>query len=316
MSAGGEQFPQQDGRSHPDSKGEKCVCLHVLVCAQLSACACMCVFVCACELVRWCPKWNSHSSLSHNFVAALFAECLRGFPAALPRDDYKDKKCLPSGDYLFPDLTIQCSGKVTDFRFAVYFTPGVLYNPTLSIRFAFYTQSGPLYKPLSESDYYRIIHLHLVEVSQSILDLMADVNGKYYVSNPLVTPLRTDLTAPLPVIPGSILGITVPPNDGVSIVAQNESRNQTLMIKNCNNSLCETSPVEGVLPMVQLEFTAESKKTIEPTCECVYNWCVCVSVCVCVCVYKCCACVCVHVWGAFVCVCVCVCVCACACVCV
>ena len=106
-------------------------------------------------------------------------------------------------------------------------------------------------------------------MSQLIPDLMADVNGKYYVSNPLVITLTTVLTIPLPVIPGSILGITVPPNDGVSIVAQDKPRGQTLMIKNCNKSLCETSSVPGVFPMVQLEFTPEGKKTIEPTCECV-----------------------------------------------
>ena len=147
----------------------------------------------------------------------------------------------------------------------------MLYNSTLSIRFAFYTQSGDQYKPLSESGYDRsmTLVLKLVELAQLYKDLMADVNGKYYVSNPLMVTLKSVRNSPLPVIPGSILGITVPPNDGVSIVAQDKPRGQTLMIKNCNKSLCETSSVPGVFPMVQLEFTAEGKKTIEPTCECV-----------------------------------------------
>ena len=35
MSADSKQVPKQDGPPHPDSKGEKCVCLHVFVCAQL-----------------------------------------------------------------------------------------------------------------------------------------------------------------------------------------------------------------------------------------------------------------------------------------
>ena len=192
---------------------------------------------------------------------------MRGFPAALPRDDSKVKKSLPSGDYLFPEFTIQCSGNVTAVHFASYFKPGVLYNSILSIRYAFYTQSGDQYKPLYESGYDRSAALSLVDLSQLYQDPMADVNGKYYVSNPIVRTLTLVLDTPLPVIPGSILGITVPPNDGVSIVAQDESRSQTLMIKYCNKNLCETSPVPGVLPMVQLEFTAEGKKTIEPTCE-------------------------------------------------
>ena len=191
---------------------------------------------------------------------------MRGFPAALPRDDYKYKKTLPSGDYLFPDFTIQCSGKVTAVHFASYFKPGVLYNHTLLIRFAFYTQSGDQYKPLYESGYDRSTALSLVDLSQLHQDIM-NISGKYNVSNPIVRTLTFVPDIPLPVIPRSILGITVPPNDGVSIVAQDESRSQTLMIKNCNNSLCETFPVQGVLPMVQLEFTAEGKKTIEPTCE-------------------------------------------------
>ena len=258
----------------------------------------------------------------------MFAEYLRGFPAALPPDDYKYKKTLPSGDYLFPDLTIQCSGKVTAYHFAGYFTPGVLYNPILSIRFAFYTLSGDKYKPLYESGYDRSPVLGLVDLSQKYPRLQADVTGKYHVSNPYTLKLISVLPTPLPVIPGSILGITVPPNDGISIVAQNESSSQTLMIKNCNKSLCETSSVQGVLPMVQLEFTAEGKKTIEPTCECVQVVCVCVCVCarvrvhvcVCMCVCMCvcvCARVCVHVCVCVrVCVCVCVCVCACVCVCV
>ena len=204
---------------------------------------------------------------------------MRGFPAALPRDDYRYKQSLPSGDYLFPDYTIQCSGNVTNFRFAGYLTPGVLYNSTLSIRFTFYTQSGDQYKPLYESGHDRsiVLFLRLVELAQLYKDLMADVNGKYYVSNPLMATMNSVRNSPLPVIPGSTLGIIVPPNDGVSIVAQDEPRSQTLMIKNCNSSLCETSPVPGVFPMVLLEFTAEGKKTIEPTCECVYKWCVCVS---------------------------------------
>ena len=202
---------------------------------------------------------------------------MRGFSAALPPDDFEYKESLPSGDYLFPDLTIQCSGNVTAVHFASYFKPGVLYNRILSIRYAFYTQSGDQYKPLYESGYDGSLVLDLVDLLQKYPRLQVDVNGRYYVSNPLVTTLTTDLKTPLPVIPGSILGITVPPNDGVSIVAQNESSSQTLMIKNCNKSLCETSSVQGVLPMVQVGFTAEGKKTIEPTCECVYKWCVCVS---------------------------------------
>ena len=146
------------------------------------------------------------------------------------------------------------------------------------MRYAFYTQSGDQYKPLSESVNDISLVSSLEDDSQKNLRLMADVDGKYYVSNPLVTTLTAVLNPPLPVIPGSILGITVPPNIGVSIVAQDEPRSQTLMIKNCNNSLCETSPVPGVFPMVQLEFTAVGKKTIEPTCECVFKWCVCVCV--------------------------------------
>ena len=281
------------------------------------------------ELVQWCPKWTSHSSrshhVSHNFVAAIFTECLHGFPAALPPDDYKDKKSLPSGDYLFPDFTIQCSGKVTAVRSAGYFTPGVLYNRILSIRYAFYTQSRPQYKPLYESGYDRSLVLSLVDLSQLYPRLMADGHGRFYVSNPYTLELISVLKTPLPVIPGSILGITVPPNDGVSIVAQNESSSQTLMIKNCNKSLCETSSVPGVLPMVQLEFTAEGKKTMEPTCECTSGVCVCVCVCVraCACVrarVHVCVCMCVRVrvrarararvcTRVHVCACVCVCVC-------
>ena len=148
------------------------------------------------------------------------------------------------------------------------------------MRYAFYTQSGDQYKPLSESVNDISLVSSLEDDSQKNLRLMADVDGKYYVSNPLVRPLTAVLNPPLPVIPGFILGITVPPNIGVSIVAQNEPRSQTLMIKNCNKSLCETFPVQGVFPMVQLEFTAVGKKNIEPTCECVFNWCVCVCVCV------------------------------------
>ena len=203
---------------------------------------------------------------------------MRGFSAALPPDDFEYKESLPSGDYLFPDLTIQCSGNVTAVRFAGYFKPGVLYNHILSMRYAFYTQSGDKYKPLSESVNDISLVLSLEDDSQKYLRLMADVNGKYYVSNPFVTTLTAVLNPPLPVIPGSILGITVPPNNGVSIVAQNETRSQTLRIKDCNNSLCETFPVQGVLPIVQLEFAAEGKKTIEPTCECVFKGCVCVCV--------------------------------------
>ena len=243
----------------------------------------------------------------------MYAGCLRGFPAAPPTDDYENKKSLPSGNYLFPDITIQCPGKVKAIRSAGYFTPGVFYKHILSIRFAFYTQSGDQYKPLYESGYDRSLVLGLANLSLLHPDLMADDHGKYYVSNPLVTTVTSVLKTPLPVSPGSILGITVPPNNGVRIVAQDEPRSRTLRIKNCNKSLCETSPVEGVLPMVQLKFTAEGKKTIEPTCTCVCVCacaCVCAHVCVCVCVCAC-ACVC-----AYVCACVCMCVlCACVCVC-
>ena len=58
MPAGGKQVPQQDGRSHPDSKGEKCVCLHVFVCAQLClrvhvyVCVHVCMYVCVCVRVN------------------------------------------------------------------------------------------------------------------------------------------------------------------------------------------------------------------------------------------------------------------------
>ena len=193
----------------------------------------------------------------------MFAECLRGFPAVLPQDDYRYKKSLPSGDYLFPDFTIQCSGNVTAVRSAVYFKPGVLYNRIMSMRYAFYAQSGPQYKQYNE----RSGVLSLEDLSQKYLRLMADVNGKYYVLDPLVIIVPHVLDPPLPVIPGSILGITVPPNISVSIVAQDEPRSRTLRIEDCNNSLCETLPVPGVFPMVQLKFTAEGKKTIEPTCE-------------------------------------------------
>ena len=48
-SAGGKQVPQQDGQSHPDSKGEKCVS-HVFVCAQL------CLRAHVCEYVRVCVR--------------------------------------------------------------------------------------------------------------------------------------------------------------------------------------------------------------------------------------------------------------------
>ena len=48
MSADDKQVPKQDGRSHPDSKGEKCVCLHVFVrvCMRTLVSACVCVCVC------------------------------------------------------------------------------------------------------------------------------------------------------------------------------------------------------------------------------------------------------------------------------
>ena len=42
MSADDEQFPKQDGPSHPDSKSEICVCLHVLY-AHSCVCVCVCV---------------------------------------------------------------------------------------------------------------------------------------------------------------------------------------------------------------------------------------------------------------------------------
>ena len=54
-SAGGKQVPKQDGRSHPGSKGEKCVCLHVFVCAHmyvLYMCVHVCMYVCVCVRVN------------------------------------------------------------------------------------------------------------------------------------------------------------------------------------------------------------------------------------------------------------------------
>ena len=51
MSAVGKQVPQQDGQSHPDSKGEQCVSLHVFVFAQLCLRVHVCVCVRACGLV-------------------------------------------------------------------------------------------------------------------------------------------------------------------------------------------------------------------------------------------------------------------------
>ena len=57
MSADGKQVQKQDGRSHPDSKGEKCVCLHVLV-RNLCVCLCVCVCVCVCACVRACAVFS------------------------------------------------------------------------------------------------------------------------------------------------------------------------------------------------------------------------------------------------------------------
>ena len=69
MLADGKPVQKQDGPSHPDSKGEKCVCLHVLVCnlcvrvcvyvlrARVTHVLCvshMCVCVCVCVCVRAC----------------------------------------------------------------------------------------------------------------------------------------------------------------------------------------------------------------------------------------------------------------------
>ena len=131
------------------------------------------------NLVPWCPKWISHSSLSHcvshHFVAAIFAEYLRGFQAALPPDDYKYKKTLPSGDYLFPDFTIQCSGKVTVVHFVGYFTPGVLYNDIISMQLAFYTQSGSQYNHVLEIGNYLLLSLE--PLSQLYPRLKADDHG-------------------------------------------------------------------------------------------------------------------------------------------
>ena len=43
--AGDKQVPKQDRQSHSDSKGEKCVCLHVLV---RNLCVCACMHMCVC----------------------------------------------------------------------------------------------------------------------------------------------------------------------------------------------------------------------------------------------------------------------------
>lgn len=210
------------------------------------------------------------------FVAlSMVAVCLYGYPAALAVNPgiNGNRPHLLSGSYLFPNITIRCSGRVAAFHFSGYFNPGVRYNSTISILFASYTLSGSQYKLETGIN----LHMNLEWYSQSQPSLRTDGSGRYYVLSPLVVYLSSKLSAPLHVSPGYILGISVPPTQslpsavvslGVSIMTLDDPGSQTMSTNNSYRSvkISETwSSIQGRTPMVQLEFTEEGNESTDPS---------------------------------------------------
>lgn len=220
----------------------------------------------------------------------MFAECLYGFLtelAALPGGSGSQPHLL-GGSYLFPNITIQCYGRVTSVRFSGYFNPDVRYNSTLILQFQFYTQTGSQYMLATSVN----LELNLEAFSRTQPGLMTDFSGRYYVSSPLVLSLYSTLYAPMQVSPGYVLGIGLPPTEslpsgvvahGLSIVVQDDTSSPTIGISqdSCwNPSLMRSEPCsvirEQVRPVFLLDFTEEGNKSSDlPLCQCV---------CVCVCV--------------------------------
>ena len=199
----------------------------------------------------------------------MFAECLHGFPAALAPDGNLKQQHLLSGNYLFTNITFQCHGRVTAFKFSGYFDPGVRYSRLLSMQIMFYTLSGFQYK--LEKSYTMHLNLGSDTISQKQPSLLTDANGLYYVSVPLVTSMTSKVDIPVPVSPGYILGISLPQtvsfpgtvvSHGVNIVVVDDMRRQALKLNESYWSIYTSSrmsetwmPIHGIVPVIQVEFT-------------------------------------------------------------
>ena len=223
-------------------------------------------------------------------VAIMLAECLNGFPAALlPLSNGKQQEHLLSGSYIFPNMTIQCQGRITAIDVSVYFDPDVHYSSNITAKFVFYTLLNFQYKPKRIS----IVQVNLKSYLQHLpKQFFIDASGRYYVSKPLVVSASFGLSIPLQVYPGYILGLSLPPTEsipgipdvshGISIGALNDNASETLASSYWNgyeNPRASGSwfPVKGMIPVVQMEFT---KSAAEEGNYIIGEK---VSVCVCVC---------------------------------
>ncbi|MDA8003163.1 MAG: hypothetical protein MPL62_17910, partial [Alphaproteobacteria bacterium] len=169
-----------------------------------------------------------------------FVDCLHGFPPALLPEGSEDQPHLLGGTYLFPNMTIQCSGRVTAIDFSGYFNPDVRYNSTLRMQVQLYSLTGSQYMLETAIN----LVLNVDEFSMTQPNLMLDANGRYYVSQPLVVPLTSTLTTPRQVSPEHILGISLPPTEslslgevshGVSIAVLDDSGSPAVTLSNCWN---------------------------------------------------------------------------------
>lgn len=202
----------------------------------------------------------------HNACCYNFSECLYGFPEALlPLSTGNQQDHLRSGSYIFPNITIQCHGKITAIYMSVYFDPDVLYSPSLKMLVAFFTLTGIHYKPAIA--HYLQWNLKIDKLQQPS-QFFTDGSGRYNVSKPQLMSLTYKLGIPLQVFPGYILGIILPPTEllpstvvsnGISIAVLNDTSSETLTTSYLNgyaNTRASENwyPVKGMIPVIQMDF--------------------------------------------------------------
>ena len=192
----------------------------------------------------------------------LFVECMDGFPVDL--QGLTNGKHLLSGSYLFPNITIQCHGRVTAIFFYGFFNSGVRYSSRITLQVVFYSLSEFQYKPKAAYT----MNCKLGTLAPKLPSLMKDDSGRYYVLKPLVVSMSSKLDKPLEVSPGYILGISLPPTQslrdavvshGVSIPVLDDTDTETF-----NNSYWNVvssprasqswTPIKGIIPMLQVGF--------------------------------------------------------------
>ena len=199
-----------------------------------------------------------------------FLECLYGLPTELPLpfEGSGTQPHLLDGTFLFPNITIQCYGRVTGVRFTGYFNPNVSYNGSLSVKIQFYKAAGSHYELADSAN----IAVDMRDTLQTH-GLQINSRGRYYVSSPLAINLQSSVNTLLRASPGYILGVGLPPiestpsgvvSHGVSIAVQNDTSSPAIdvMQDSCWNPSTKRSEScsvirELVRPNVVLEFTKE-----------------------------------------------------------